>query len=508
MMAREGTDPSSVERLEHLWGMPPPSTPMEFLELEKRVLAAAGREADAILGYHLVAAHQDPAFVEHAVEMARACHNGPLRHKGLRPTSVLLPGGTVCAVQTPYLRPPPRRRPGRKRTRRGPTGVGVYPVLEALGIADRVSPATRSQLALYTVQAGSYQEAVVLLAERGLVVEPSTLLRVAQSTAQADIALRDAALEQARQMPLSPEGPLAGLRVRVSVDGGRVRTRQPRKGRKTKQGRHRFETPWREPRVLVVDVLDEEGKADPLRLPLYDVLLDDAEATAALVIGYLRLLAAAHAQVVEFIADGAEWIWDRSDKIRQEAEIPAECWVEVVDFYHASEHLHKIVEMCRNLKAGERQQWYETLRHVLRTDPRGVDKVIARLQQQARGRRARKMKDAIAYFERHTQRMAYAALDAQHLPVGSGPVESAVRRVINLRFKAPSIFWETDTVADLMHLRAAFKAGRWHETIERVLTQTCPVPSFAQLTTARIRALLPPAPDDNGLPHQPARRGA
>lgn len=45
--------------------------------------------------------------------------------------------------------------------------MGVYPVLEALGIADRVSPMTRSHLALYTVQAGSYVEAVGLLAERG-----------------------------------------------------------------------------------------------------------------------------------------------------------------------------------------------------------------------------------------------------------------------------------------------------------------------------------------------------
>ena len=248
------------------------------------------------------------------------------------------------------------------------------------------------------------------------------------------------------------------------------------------------------------DVLDRNGKADPLRLPLYDVLLDDAEATVALVIGYLRLLGAAHAQVVEFIADGAEWIWHRSDKIRQEAEIPAKRWVEVVDFYHASEHLHDTVELCRDRTASERKQWYEELRHVLRRDPAGVDKVIESLQPEARGRRARKMKDGIAYFEKHTQRMDYVALDRRHLPVGSGPVESAVRRVINLRFKAPSIFWEADTVADLMHLRAAFKAGRWDELIERVLTQTFPLPSFARVTRQKVHAVLPLEPHRNGLP--------
>ena len=148
-----------------------------------------------------------------------------------------------------------------------------------------------------------------------------------------------------------------------------MRTREPHPGRKTKNGRHRFDTPWREPRVLVIDVLDRTGKTDRLRLPLYDVLLDDADATETLVIGYLRLLGAAHAQVVEFIADGAPWIWERSENIRREAEIPVKRWVEVIDFYHASQHLHDTIELCRDRTPTERQQWYEQLRHVLRRDP-------------------------------------------------------------------------------------------------------------------------------------------
>lgn len=490
-MTHACTANGSVQALEGWWDTPTPRTALAFLDLERQVLKAAGQEADAILEYHVVQAHHDPVFVEQAVAAARSRHAGRLRHKGERPTWVLLPGGTRFVVQTPYPRPVRPRHGGRKRGKRGPTGAGVYPVLEALGIGDGVSPATRSQLALYTVQAGSYQEAVALLAEHGLEVDPSTLRRVALSTAQTDIALRDAALEQARQVPVSPHGPLAGLRVRVSVDGGRVRTRQPRPGRKTKKGRHRFDTPWREPRVLLIEVLDRKGKADALRLPLYDVLLDDAEATVALVIGYLRLLGAAYAQVVEFIADGAEWIWDRSEKIRLEAEIPAKRWVEVVDFYHASEYLHDAVELCRDRTATERQQWYEQLRHVLRRDPAGVDKVIESLQPEAHGRRAKKMKGAIGYFEKHTQRMNYVSLDRRRLPVGSGPVESAVRRIVNLRFKAPSIFWKEDVVADLMHLRAAFKAGRWDEMTRRVLTQTFPVPSFARMKRNRIHAVLP-----------------
>ena len=203
-------EPGTMEGLEALWDDPAPRTPLQFLQLERRVCAAAGQQADEILGHHLIGAHQDAAFVEQAVQAARQRHDGVLRHKGQRTTSVWLPGGALCVVETPYLRPQTPRRPGRKRTRRGPTGAGVYPVLEALGIAHRVSPATRSQMALYTVQAGSYQEAVQLLAEQGVPVDVTTLRRVAQSTARADIALRDGALEQARRTPVAADGPLAG----------------------------------------------------------------------------------------------------------------------------------------------------------------------------------------------------------------------------------------------------------------------------------------------------------
>jgi hypothetical protein len=109
-----------------LWDAATPRTPTEFLALERRALQSAAQQADAILGYHLTRAHQDPAFVEQAVQAARARHAGVLLHKGRRPTSVLLPGGTLWVVHTPYLRPAAPRRRGRKRTRRGPTGVGVY----------------------------------------------------------------------------------------------------------------------------------------------------------------------------------------------------------------------------------------------------------------------------------------------------------------------------------------------------------------------------------------------
>jgi len=456
-----------------------PRTPTELWNMEAEIQAASAKLADQITSSKIEQLHEDGQFVKGAVNNARQNSADPLINKGWKPVSILLMGGMKVIIHTPYLRKNWKKITGRTRRKRGKNGSGIYPVLEAIGIKDRVSPATRDEIALLTVQAASYQEAIHMLARRGISCGTSTLQRIATATAQADISLRDIALSSAMDIAVPADGPLAGKRVRIGIDGGRTRTRKNKKGRKTKKRRHRFNTPWREPRILVIDLLDEAGGYDSIKLPLYDVLIDDADATFHLLVGYLRLLGTAYAEVVEFISDGADWIWDRVDQMRIQAEIPETKFIKVLDFYHASEHLSEAVELCKSLSLKERKKLYKKLRHILRHKQKGIVIVIEKLKQMgAKHQLGEDMISALKYFEKHIKHMAYANYVDMKLPIGSGQVESAVRRVINLRFKAPGTFWNEKTAEKLMHLRAFFKAGRWGELMQRLLTGRFLIPNF------------------------------
>src|SRR3989441_738659 len=452
--------PHSFSSLEALLAEPFPHTPQEMLQLEQRLSTAAAQTADQIVLAQLTRAHEAEAFVTQAIAQARAQSPVPLVHKGARMTSVLLLGGTRIVLETPSLREDRRGRRGRRRRTRGPHGAGCYPVLEALGIADRVSPATRSEIALHVVQAASYREAAARLARRGLACDVSSLVRISTAPAEASPRLRDAALAAAVRVPVPSDGPLAGKRVRVSLDGGRVRLRRTHRGRKTAKGRHGVSTPWREPRLLVIDILDVQGRPDRLRLPLYDRLIGDAQAVWALLIGYLRLLGAAYADVVEFIADGADWIWHRVERLRRLAEIPAAKLVEGLDFSHASQYLSETLATCRHMPKAQRQALYKRLRHVLRRQADGVEVVQEALRALATTRQNKAITRALGYLETHAHRMRYVTLEARKLPIGSGQVESAVRRVGKIGFHAPRAFLMGTIVHGPMDLRASLQAGR------------------------------------------------
>jgi hypothetical protein len=64
-------------------------------------------------------------------------------------------------------------------------------------------------------------------------------------------------------------------------------------------------------------------------------------------------------------------------------------------------------------------------------------------------------------FAHPAQRMQYLQFRDPHLPCGSGPGESAIRRVIHLRLNAPGTFWTRPMAECILFLRAQLLCGRW-----------------------------------------------
>jgi len=93
---------------------------------------------------------------------------------------------------------------------------------------------------------------------------------------------------------------------------------------------------------------------------------------------------------------------------------------------------------------------------------------------------ARPSRVPCAILEAHTHRNALCDPGGTQAPHRLWPGRECGAAVINLRFKARGPFGRKPTVSGLMHLRAAFKAGRWDEVMIGVLTGTCQTPSLHQ----------------------------
>lgn len=168
--------------------------------------------------------------------------------------------------------------------------------------------------------------------------------------------------------------------------------------------------------------------------------------------------------------DGSSNIWDRVDGFLANLAIDPSRVTRIVDYYHASEHVTALAALCAKWSDKRRQHWItRTTRHL---KAGRIERVIEAGEELQIGRRSAAVAKALDYFRERMQSMRYAAFRARGLPIGTGVVESAIRRVINLRLKGPGIFWEVDNAERMLILRAHLKSGRWAELERDIFSST------------------------------------
>lgn len=253
---------------------------------------------------------------------------------------------------------------------------------------------------------------------------------------------------------------LEGKRVTISVDGGRSRTRE-KTGQYNKGSNYsKYKTPWREPKLFVIHTIDSEGKMEKTVLPIYDCVLGNCESCFKLLGEYLKKLKIERAKEVQFIADGATWIWNRVLPMLSKLGVKKHAITETVDYYHAVEHLGKIVgALPSNIQKLQGANIFKKLKGHLWNGE--IDNIITLVKSNCK-KIGKKVLTELAYFVKNKKRMVYSKFRSDNLLCGSGIVESAIRRIINLRFKCPSSFWDENNLEGLIYLRAILLSKRWN----------------------------------------------
>ena len=137
----------------------------------------------------------------------------------------------------------------------------------------------------------------------------------------------------------------------------------------------------------------------------------------------------------------------------------------ILDFWHAAEYLGDLSKALYPGQEEAAQAWRAPWCHRL-THEGGVVvlEALRGLDLKGRPRQAReKHKEVVTYFSNQAHRMDYPAYRAKGWQIGSGPVESACKRVINQRLKGAGMRWGSDGADALCHLRALFcsERGQW-----------------------------------------------
>jgi hypothetical protein len=162
--------------------------------------------------------------------------------------------------------------------------------------------------------------------------------------------------------------------------------------------------------------------------------------------GLARLRAAA------ILGDGAPWIWNLADE-RFDVRL------EVVDYWHARQHLHTAAKALLG-EGPPAAAWADARERELLA--RGVEPVLATLRgvKAPSAEAAEVVRVERGYFTKNAERMAYPALRLEGLPIGSGAVESAADHLVQRRMKRAGMRWSDAGGRAMLALRARLRSGR------------------------------------------------
>lgn len=325
-----------------------------------------------------------------------------------------------------------------------------------MGILGKASPAFLSKTVQMALLCPSLETAKAVLDEQGVQVNTKTLRRYCSVAGEKGMEWRGL-------ISLDGTEKLDGVTVVIGIDGGRLRERRGKLGRwKKGQKRRGFTTEWKEPKLFTIYFLNADGEIMREFPPLHDATMGDHEVMFELLEQYLTALPMEKAERIVFCGDGASWIWSDAVDLCKRMNVDMVKVEQVLDYTHAKQQLGKLLDYVGKQGKGKRkkgkldQKWKNLLWNG------EIDSLKAEIKQHCVGKRqVSALKKWQTYFKGNENRMQYHEFEKQCVPCGSGSVESAIRRVINLRLKAPGTFWTVEMAEIFLFLRSQLISGRW-----------------------------------------------
>ena len=155
------------------------------------------------------------------------------------------------------------------------------------------------------------------------------------------------------------------------------------------------------------------------------------------------------------MGDGAEWIWNLAEQ-----HFPGA--VQIVDLYHARQHLWELARKLYPNDEAWQKAWIKT--HQKRLLDKGkIEKLVAAIRSihSTNPQVADTIRTEADYFETNAERMRYPKFRRQHLFVGSGVIEAGCKTVIGSRLKRSGMFWTVRGANAILALRCCHLNGRF-----------------------------------------------
>ena len=164
-----------------------------------------------------------------------------------------------------------------------------------------------------------------------------------------------------------------------------------------------------------------------------------------------------------YLADGAESNWELLAAVEWAMGGDPTTSVQIVDFYHACEHLKGGCNAVWGESTVRSQAEFARLRVLLKEADAGAERIIGTLcyhAGRATGTRCKRIRSALTYFRNQRHRMHYAAYQRQHLPIASGVMEAACKTLVTQRLKGSGMAWTMAGGQAILTLRSLLQSGR------------------------------------------------